>query len=136
MLSIELADGRSIYADMMAAQRTYLGLIEGIPNDRINELMIENFKTTCERAFCFDRFVIIPPVMSAREFNGKSCRSLPAAAICGLFRSVRTVRDHDRTYSALAILWFQEGFDPLLSRAATAEIQTLDWSRLAQDVTD
>jgi hypothetical protein len=37
MQKIELADGTTIYADKIAARRTYLGLIEGIPNDRVND---------------------------------------------------------------------------------------------------
>jgi hypothetical protein len=136
MQKIELADGAAIYADMIAARRTYLGLIEGIPNDRMNERMIDGLKIMCKRAFCHDRFVVLPPVMTPREFNGKSWKALPACAIGGLFRSIRTVRDHSKTYSLLAILWFQESFDPLISPQALALMQQLDWAQLAEDVDD
>jgi hypothetical protein len=61
---------------------------------------------------------------------------LPSSAIGGLFRSVQTVRDRDKTYSLLAVLWFQESFDPLNSPEALAAIKNLDWTGLAEDVDD
>jgi len=136
MLSIELADGRTICADKIVAMRTYLGLIEGVPNDRVNEWTIDDFKSYCGRAFCIDRFGVLPPAMKAREFKGRSWRALPANAIGGLFRSVRTVRDHDKTYSIPAILWFQDELEPLLSPPVLAQLRQIEWARLAEDVDD
>lgn len=136
MLSVRLDDGTTIYADEIVARRTYLGLIEGVPNDSINERMIDELKLMCGRAFYVDRCVVLAPAMTARQIRGKPWRALPSSALGGLFRSVRPVRDPNKTYSMLAILWFQDDFEPLLSREALASMQQLNWARLAQDYDD
>jgi hypothetical protein len=133
---IELADGRSITIDQILAQRTYLGLIEGIPNDRTNAYITNSIENHTKCVFHCERCVVVPPAVKPFEFNGKTGQKLPSSAIAGLFRSVQTVRDHDKTYSVLAVLWFQESFDPLLGEEALSAIRKLDWTRLAEDVDD
>jgi hypothetical protein len=133
---IELTDRHSITVDRILAQRTYMGVTEGIPNDRFNERIINSIENTCKNVFHFTRCVILPPAVRSFELNGKTGRALPSSAIAALFRSVQTVRDHDKTYSLLAVLWFQDSFDPLISSEAMDGIQKLDWVNLAEDVDD
>jgi hypothetical protein len=132
----DLADGHSITIMRLLAQRTYLGVTEGLPNDRFNEYIIGKIEETCQSVLYVTRCVIIPPVVRTYERNGKTGRSLPGSAICALFRSTQTVRDRNKTYSELAVLWFQEEFDPLISPEALDGIRKLDWARLAEDVDD
>ena len=136
MLSIQLGDDTTIYADGIVARRTYLGLIEGVPNDAINERMIDDLKSMCSRTFCVEQCVVLAPSMTTRQYRGKSWRALPSSAIGGLFRSLRPVRDRNKTYSRLAVLWFQNAFEPLLSRETLQAIQQLHWTRLAEDYED
>src|SRR5579859_1399438 len=136
MLSVRLDDGTTIYADKIVARRTYLGLIEGVPNDSINERMINDLKMMCGRAFCVDRCVVLAPRMTPRQLKDRPWMALPSSALGGLFRSVRPVRDRNKTYSMLAILWFQEHFEPLLSPESLASMQQVHWARLAQDFDD
>lgn len=131
---IELADGHSITMLRIYAKLTYLGLVEGIPNDRFNESIINDIEDTCKRVLHVTRLVILEPTVRSFELSGKPGRLLPACAIAAEFRSVQTVRDHDKTYSELAVLWFQESFDPLISVEALDGIQKLDWVGLAEDV--
>jgi hypothetical protein len=133
---IDLADGHSITILQAYSQRTYLGVTEGIPNDRFNQHIINNIEDTCKRALHATRCVILPPIVRSFELNGISGRALPEYAIGARFRSVQTVRDHDKTYSELVVLWLQESFDPLVSPAALDGIQKLDWAKLAEDVDD
>jgi hypothetical protein len=134
MRTINLAEGRRIYADMFLARLTYLGLMEGIPNDRINAHMISDIERSCKRTLHCERCGILPPTVTTFQHKDKIGRKLPACAIAGRFIAAGTVRDHSKDYSQLAILWFQETVDPLISPEALAAIEKLDWVEHAEDI--
>ena len=137
MLTVNLLDGRSMYAEIFVAQRTYLSLIEGVPSNSLNERIIqEDIPKLCTDVLHIENYVIIPPVYSNRSFNRRTWRALPPVVIAALFRCFAPVRDPEQAYSALGVAWLQESVDPPISLAALCGLKKLNWNKFACDFTD
>ena len=58
---------------------------------------------------------------------------LPAVTCIGEFHSGEFAKPDSEPYSSLVVVWFQDAFSPAVSETVVAQIEALDWEKLARD---
>ena len=132
LFTLTLADGREIHAESLAARRTYLGLLAGVPNDEINERELSELKEFCNRALLVKDSVIIPPVMTAHESHDLHWNQYPPIFVAAEFLCLQDP-DGSINFSKLAVGWFQTTLHPIIADDILAAIKQLDWANLASE---
>jgi len=121
---------------MVYAEKTYMILPEGVPDDRFHQDVMERITNVCSDT-PYDRFMWS---CRRRSSSGPAWRwkwcELPMFWVAASFRLMKTVRDHTETYSALAIAWFQNDVEPLLAPEMRPLLEAVDWAALAVDYSD
>jgi uncharacterized protein (TIGR02996 family) len=135
---IKLDAGRTIGLRALNQRLTYAGLLEGTPirdtNDRFN---IEPVIVEARGGVANRRVRLIEPqrrdylqtpgdMGSIKQF-GREPEWLPAVTCIGVFGD---------TYSALAVVWFQEEYALPIEKGILTQIRALDWAREADHWTE
>jgi uncharacterized protein (TIGR02996 family) len=130
--------GRWVSLRELRQWRTYGGLLEGSPNDEINQQILRHAQTEAARGAISANSYLIPPVIRNRLQKGwdiapRQYQFLPATACVGRFTS--TPRSNDSNYHAseLVIIWFQDEFAFPIDPAVREQIRAIDWEKHATD---
>ena len=116
-----------IHFNSFKCYKTYGGLIAGLPNDRINNILIENMYESVERALGVCKIHLIEPKVVIR----KNMPYLP--------RYINAVRLHSGAMhknadgSILIIVWFSDTVPSDLLQVSTNVANTINWVELADD---
>lgn len=130
LMELTLKTGRNVYVRSLLVGRTYEGLLMGVPNESMIPKEIHRIRRTSRRAFgvrpC--HVLSVPTVVGSRgEMR------LPPKYVAADCWSYEPAQDETRDASALAVIWFQEEFPPILSPANEATFQAMPWDSDAQD---
>jgi len=141
---LTLASGREVVLDRLSQERTYSGLLDGLPHSKSNDRHIEAALKDA-RALCVSgaRPVLIEP--TRRDFlrvPGDMVNSgsrwhvpewLPQVTCVAQLHSVNPARDHSKSGSALTVVWFQDEFAPPIQDPALSSLIRVNWDELAID---
>ncbi|MDP1799399.1 MAG: hypothetical protein Q8K78_18020 [Planctomycetaceae bacterium] len=148
--SIRLQCGREIILDKLIQSRTYAGLLEGVPNKRVNDLGIEwlldragKEKTTGGEPYLIepkrrdylrkagDMQSIVDRQSDRPEELRRIPEWLPLIECIGIFSSISPARDSTKDTSSLTIVWFQDDFG--IDKNVVEQLQNVDWEKHAVD---
>ena len=138
---IKLESGRTIDLESLKQEKTYAGLLEGMPRKDFNDRIIEGWR---RQAVPYEgqKMALIDPVRRPGA-TGLPRRGdelwgppefLPAIVCVGMFQST-PVRNEREDFSLLIIVWFQEAFAMPIDPGVVAQIRKLDWETLAYNWT-
>jgi len=137
---IKLDSGREITLESLRQEKTYDGLLEGLPRTTLNNGIIERWRGDYESS----GLVLIEPVRKKADPNWKDhpgmeeiwgpVEYLPPIVCVGRFES-GPVRNEREDFSLLNILWFQNTFALPIDPEVVAQISKLDWENLAYNWT-
>ncbi len=147
--SLGLASSRKITLDKLTQTRTYVGVLEGTPNKKKNDELIERTLEQLRRLpHSEGEPLLIAP--QRREYSIKpgdrqgGMRSgifgdppewLPLVVCVGRFHSTFPCNhpNHDRSKdaSSLTVVWYQDDFG--IERRAIEQLKLIDWDEHATD---
>lgn len=144
---LRLSSGRSVTLSSLRQSRTYLGLLEGLPDTRSSEFFIRNALERAEEdSHPRSKPVLLPParrdyfrtpgdMAEAKRgaFADRNIEWLPLVTCVGEFESSSPARDPEMHASTLTVVWFQAEWAMPIDPAALEAIKKLDWDRLATD---
>ena len=132
MIFIDLKCGRSVYLSDFHYSRTYSGLIEGAPNDEMNNRIIQSALSRMEKIWGKRQTHLIRPKIDTTEPEHPS---LPSTELTAWITCNEPVNSHYMG-SELVLVWYidDEEFEASSIRDVTsAALRTIDWSELAAD---
>jgi hypothetical protein len=137
VLTVSTADAQEILAEIVYAQLTYLSLIEGLPDDELNQNILKNtIPRICLENLGHEHHVVIDPILARKKMRSREWNELPRVLVAALFRCSEPVVNMEESYSALVIVWFQDRLEPLISGPVEKAIKGLIWRDLARDYSD
>lgn len=123
-------------------RETYYGLIEGVPTLSMNARYLQSFKEDAKRMFSLDNIYLLQ-LEETIIGSANPARSVPGAAadyraalpkvVCIVELSDRPVKDQDKEWSRLGLVWFQEEFAFPVDAFVRHQIEQLDGAELSVD---
>jgi hypothetical protein len=129
-LFFDLDCGWSVAVEALYYQRTYLSVLDGVPDQRFNEGILEEVRKEMRPLWGERRVHVIPPAIEETT-PGKP--KLPPVRFTAWLRCYQPIEQpHDG--SELVVVWFREKStgEPLEKIVGDA-IRSLPWEKLAQD---
>jgi hypothetical protein len=115
---------------------TYVGLLEGTPNDEINRMILKGVPARYQHVFGKHPVYVLPPVIErweephpAGRFGKRIIAVMPHIEVAALFESI----DSTGQPSALIIAWHQNAVSLTLSDDIQHRLTTIDWPSHAHD---
>jgi hypothetical protein len=122
-------DGRNVGLDEVFQSKTYAGLLEGAPNERVNRDILSAQSARAAKIWPDQPCV----VLGLDLYLARLAQALPPVRCAGLFISYRPARNTERMASSLVIVWFQEDmFEPPLEQMAEW-MMSVAWNEVARD---
>ena len=124
-----------IYIKSLTQTQVYGGMLEGYPNQRVNEGIVNKAIGDLQKRYDAHVHYIEPPMTPRPEksnFGDEPWLELPAVQCIAQFGS-RSVGEFG---SRLALLWFQPHFAMPIDTYVLSKIHALDWARLAEAIDD
>jgi len=120
---------------------TYSGLLEGVPDSRMNDTLIEavleDAKAWCPQsaephliAPVRRDFLRVPGDMASLS---QTFESLPLVSCIARFTDITPARDSSRDFSSLVVVWFQDEFALPIAANILSTLTHLDWNAIATD---
>jgi hypothetical protein len=128
---ITLGSGREVSLCQLTQELTYAGLLEGVPNRKLNKMQVDGLVAKWRK---LQPVHLVPPVETPIEWRqpwpfGSEPAKLPTVTCIGRFWSDTFITgDHPTT---LTIIWFQNEFAMPIDPAVLAKIIGLHWDALA-----
>ena len=132
MIFIDLKCGRFVYISDFHYSRTYGGLLEGSPNEEMNNRIIQHALSRMDSIWGKRRTHLIPPEVDTTEPKHPS---LPSTELTAWITCNEPVNDQFMG-SELVLVWYidDEKFEVSSIRDVTAEVlNAINWSELAED---
>ena len=157
---IKLTDGTPIVPTAIDQHLTYGGLLIGLPDERVNNRLIEEARPAAEARFgnaCTPHVIepaLIPYAVKQQRYAVKSNETaeprgeahemsgqrLPRVTCMARFRCPATIdpaRENEFFgYSMTSLVWFQDTFAMPIAPDVLALIRALEWKSIAVDVSD
>lgn len=119
---------------------TYVGLIEGLPHDRLNQMIIEQAKRRAEHIFQQKALHLITPTQTPIEYKGEYGfgvpMSLPSACCIsnlthfGSGGLKNKNNEEDWFISTLIVIWFQDDFAFPIASDILTQIKDIPFRKL------
>jgi hypothetical protein len=139
---ITLQSGRTIDLYSLNQERSYAGVLAGLPRKHINDRIIERCRQQAVAKHSQHVIVIDParkpPPLGVDRYGDQEhgpAEFLPPIVCYGLFRS-RPVGNEPEDCSLLLIIWFQAAFALPIDPGVVESIQKVDWEACACNWTD
>ena len=139
---IHLNSGRKIVLEEIHQHLTYAGLLEGLPNQRINDGIISELKNiVSDKIYGHTTPYIIKPNqgviklsderMAYYESRGPEYKPVRfPKIICICHFNSESITD-DFMFSALSIVWFQEDWMMPIDKSVLDKIKRMEWDKHA-----
>lgn len=126
---LTLNSNRIITLESIAQRKTYSGMLAGLPNSKINDMIIESavMQTNKQRHTVAH---LIDPVRTNHELHGKPYERIPAIC-CNAFFDSGPKKFTNNDLSFLCIVWFQEEFAMPIADDILSKIMAVDWDKHA-----
>lgn len=120
-------------------ERTYAGLLEGLPTDRMNKRILEGLPDKIKKHFdSYTPFYVIPPEETPIPYKGKYAFgtpvSLPYVMCMAELSYHRPVNQTNKDGSVLNIVWFQNTFVFPIEETIQKKLLEFQWSKYALDI--
>jgi hypothetical protein len=122
-------------------EKTYLGLLLGIPNERITKSEMKSFQSEVlqlnygEDDALYNKYIYITPPMMIQEKTsyGKKYSRLPNYACAARLVSNTVIKDKDSDFSEVILIFYLEN-NPIMNGVNFQEvIKKLSWKSIAHD---
>lgn len=128
--TIALRTGLEVTIIHLEQRLVYAGVVEGVPNSRINRGMVteavRQASSLCPEARCH----LIEPTES--PYPGRPhIVILPSVVCTALLRRTGSTSDDWPCRELLLVVWFQAEYAMPIAAPMLEQIQSLDWTRLA-----
>lgn len=137
-MTVSIQQGFELHLRSLHQQLTYAGLLEGLPSKWMNDGIV---KRAMERApvilYCKNVHLLEPkltPIEHERTWPFGKPEALPAVTCMAEFKAFETINTSIQGHSELCIVWFQDKFALPFSDEMLAQLQTINWKKLAHDV--
>jgi hypothetical protein len=129
-LFFDLDCGRSVAVEALYYQRTYLSLLEGRPNQDMNDRILEKVRTEMAPLWGNRRVYVVPPAINESDPKHPV---LPPVRFTAWLCCYQPIKEPNAG-SELVVVWFQEECtDEPLDEIVHDAIRSLAWEELAQD---
>jgi hypothetical protein len=129
-LFFDLDCGRSVAVEALYYQRTYLSLLLGLPDQEMNDGIVEETRTEVARLWNARRVCVIPPVINESD---PAHPVLPPVCFAARLCCYQPIVEPNAG-SALVVVWFRgECSNEPMDKIASAAIRSLAWEKLAED---
>lgn len=126
----DLECGRHVVVDAFYYFRTYISLLEGRPNRRMNDDIITKAKKMMQPLWGERRTHVIPPAIDESD-PAHPC--LPPVCLIAWLTCFEPIVAGN-TGSELVVVWFREEFEgQSMGRVIADGIQSIRWEELAAD---
>jgi hypothetical protein len=136
LLDFTLRSKRSIWARSYFILETYAGILEGTPDEKFNERMLQSLPDRLRTIFGGLPVHILEPTLVFSELasqrRGYEVLLLPPVCIAAVFTS-SPARDESMHASGLTIAWFQEHDFPIVSEENQLRLSEMIWEETAVD---
>jgi len=134
---IPFPDGRRAFAAEVHIDRTYAGLLEGTPTEKLNQEILSEVPRTMHRIFGDCPVFVLPPVVqrSTRQhpvLGVVEDATMPAVQVAMRFVSYEPISP-GRHASQLVIVWHQDTWSPEIPDFIREQLTRIDWNAVAQD---
>ncbi|MCB9927779.1 MAG: hypothetical protein H6822_36955 [Planctomycetaceae bacterium] len=132
MIFINLKCGRSVYISDFHYSRTYGGLLEGSPDEEMNNRIIQRALSRMDSIWGKRRTHLIPPEVDTKDPEHPS---LPSTELTAWITCHEPV-NHQYMGSELVLVWYvdDEAFETSSIRDVTsAALNAINWNDLADD---
>lgn len=138
----QFADDISPNVNQFVQRKTYLGLLEGVPNTEINNSDIPARVEEVKRIFSVENVLIIQPEQTPigpKEplYTGRNGQPVYRARLpsvtCMMDLSSYYVGDPEKEWSRLGLLWYQEEYAFPIDQKVIDEIKRYSWKKLSID---
>jgi len=133
-MDIAFAD-RTVTLDRIDQSRTYSGLLEGIPNVRLNAQLIAEAINNAARSgatlLIEPRRVPIPSSAGSEHFGPHE--KIPRICCTVSFLSTSVARNQAMDASALTVVWFQDAWALPIAPEILTQLAATTWAPHAQD---
>lgn len=131
---MEFKDLISPTVEQIFQTRTYYGLLEGVPNSKINKRMVNADISKGKRLFGIDTVHLISPVEKKQIFpSGKEMSSLPKITCFAELSHYKPMKDEEKECSTLCLIWYQDDFAFPIAEIILEQIKHLNWGELSED---
>ena len=132
MIFINLKCGRRVYISDFYYTRTYGGLLEGLPNEKLNDRIIQHALRRMEPRWGKRRTHLIHPRIDTTEMEHPS---LPSTELTAWITCNEPI-DSQYMGSDLVLVWYLEDEEfeaSSIKDVTTAALESIEWSKLAGD---
>lgn len=127
----------TIYIKSLHQWQTYIGLLEGLPTDRMNAEILKRVRQKAKDYTGINAVYVIEPEQVPIQYDGKypfgTPMELPGYICITELSKFGAARDKTKDGSALALVWFQNSYAFPVNEDILHKIAQLKWEELAED---
>lgn len=135
-MEIIFKNNLSVRINVIHQERTYSGLLEGLPTRKMNEQKLHGLPLEAQNQLGKIKVYLIEPSQKKIEYEeypfGEPA-SLPRITCMAQLENNRPARNEEMDFSMLILIWFQDAFAFPIEESILKTIETLDWAEIAQD---
>ena len=129
---LKFIDNVSPMPDQFFQRRTYLGVLEGVPNSEINNEMLQYHQAEAKRRFGLDNIFQIKPAEKTNVAR-PNYAALPSVTCMMELTHYQPMKNSDMECSKLCLIWYQETFAFPIDANICAQIAKLSWTEYSED---
>ncbi len=117
--------------------RTYGGLLEGLPTDRMNEEILKRVVEEARKhTYTHAVYIITPeqtPIPYEKKYPFGTPMQMPGITCVANFTSNQPARNQEMDGSTLTIVWYQDSYAFPVSQPILDQFREIPWSKFAED---
>jgi len=136
VLFIKLKCGMHVSVSNFYYNRTYSGLIAGIPNEEINNRIVDKAMNRMDSIWGIRKTHLIPPTITMKPVrsSGSTYPSLPSTELTAWITCLMPIND-EHMASELVLVWYvdDKAFEASSIRDVTSDaLNMINWSEVAE----
>ncbi|PTX63570.1 hypothetical protein C8N46_101171 [Kordia periserrulae] len=116
---------------------TYSGLLEGLPTNRLNTMILERTKEEAKERFHSDAVYLIEPTQTPIEYEGRYVfgkpMQLPSITCVCSVASSEVFRNKEMHGSHLIIIWLQEDYAFPIEETIIEKIKEIPFRKICKE---
>jgi hypothetical protein len=136
--TLSLESGRKVYADEIHISATYAGLLEGVPDDKLNWRILDRLPEQMGLIFRSAAVYVLPPEIERRTEphpimgGSRQVAIMPPVQLAMRFISSEPFTP-DGHASQLVVVWHQHTVTPLIADSSRLRLERLNWKDNAME---
>ncbi len=123
--------------DSLHQWRTYGGLLEGLPTDKMNANILKRVEEEARKhTYASAVYIIKPeqiPIPYDRVYSFGTPMEMPPITCVASFTSHKPARNQQMDGSRLTIVWYQEEYAFPVKQSVIEQFIEIPWSKVAED---